>query len=215
MNTDRYYQLTFIRIKDPARFALFLDRAGPAVAASGHGLARMLAPETLHADGISRPDIVNVVYYDSKAALARFEADPLTELRAEAIDLVSVEGRRIGPPVAPSSDGGRLYLIEVVRFGGGGAKAYLAYERQAEPVMARYGYHVEHVIQADSSRGLPFVPDLVKVAYFDTPAGLARFHADPAHARIEREAYPAATERSLWLTAREHPSANNFRSVTR
>jgi uncharacterized protein (DUF1330 family) len=206
---SRYYQVVFIWMKDPVTFGRYAALLAPVVRPYGGGLERRLIPDGIYAEGMPKPDIVNIVFYDSRAAFAVFNKDPefakIVHLRSESIDMASVAGAPLGGEVTQTDVGNRLYLVEVARFGPRGAKGYQDYEQQAEPLMRRYGYHVERRLAPDSASGFPFQPDLVKVAYFDNPDGMERFHEDPAHPRIENELYPAAVQQSIWLVGQAHP----------
>ena len=119
--------------------------------------------------------------------------------------MVSVAGFPIGGTVTQDGLGKRLYLVELARFGPQGAQGYQHYQEQAEPVMSRYGYHVERRLAPDSVSGLPFKPDVINVAYFDSPDGMEQFHSDAAHQQIENELYGAAVQQSIWVVGRVHP----------
>jgi hypothetical protein len=58
------------------------------------------------------------------------------------------------------------------------------------------------VFRPDLVNGLPFVPDIVKVAYLDQAEAMDRMHADPGHVRVEGELYETAVAESLWFVAR-------------
>ncbi|HJZ47303.1 MAG TPA: DUF1330 domain-containing protein, partial [Roseiflexaceae bacterium] len=169
---SRYYQVVFIWMKDPVTFGRYAALLEPVVRPYGGGLERRLVPDAIYAEGMPKPDIVNSVFYDSRAAFAAFEQDPefakIVHLRSESIDVAAVAGLPAGGEVTQTDVGSRLYLVELARFGPQGAKGYQNYEEQAEPLMRRYGYHVERRLAPDSASGFPFQPDLVKVAYFDT-----------------------------------------------
>jgi uncharacterized protein (DUF1330 family) len=206
---SRYYQVVFIWMKDPVKFSRYRELLGRIVQRYGGDLERMLAPDTIYAEGMPKPDIVNIVFYDDRDAFAAFNKDPefekIVHLRSESIDMVSVAGLPIGGTVTQDELGKRLYLVELAHFGPLGAQGYQHYQEQAEPVMNRYGYHVERRLAPDSVSGLPFKPDLVNVAYFDSPNGMERFHTDAAHHQIENELYGAAVHQSIWVLGRVHP----------
>jgi uncharacterized protein (DUF1330 family) len=206
---SRYYQVVFIWMKDPVKFGRYRELLGPIVQRYGGDLERMLAPDTIYAEGMPKPDIVNIVFYDDRDAFAGFNKDPEFEkivyLRSESIDMASVAGFPISGTVTQEALGKRLYLVELAHFGPQGAQGYQRYQEEAEPVMSRYGYHVERRLAPDSVSGLPFKPDLVNVAYFDSPDGMERFHTDAAHQRIENELYGAAVQQSIWVIGRVHP----------
>jgi uncharacterized protein (DUF1330 family) len=208
---SRYYQVVFIWMKDPVRFGRYAALLEPVVRPYGGGLERRLIPDAIYAAGMPKPDIVNIVFYDNRAAFAAFDKDPefakIVHLRSESIAMASVAGMPVGWEVTQTDVGNRLYLVEVARFGPQGAQGYQDYEDQAEPVMRRYGYHVERRLAPDSASGFPFQPDLVKVAYFDSPDGMERLHEDPAHPRIENELYGAAVQQAVWVVGRAHSMA--------
>ena len=207
---NRYYQVVFIWMKDPVKFDHYRELLAPVVLPYGGGLERMLAPDTIYAEGMRKPDIVNIVFYHDGDAFAAFNKDPefekIVHLRSESIDLASVAGLPIGGTVTEEALGNRLYLVELARFGPQGAKGYQHYQQQAELLMSRYGYHVERRLSPDSVSGFAFKPDLVSVAYFDSPDGMERFHTDPAHQRIENDLYDAAVQQSVWVVGRVHPT---------
>src|SRR5262245_2713309 len=206
---SRYYQVVFIWMKDPVTFGRYAALVEPVVRPYGGSLERRLIPDAIYAEGMPKPDIINIVFCDGRAAFAAFEQDPdfakIVHLRSESIDMASVAGAPAGGELTQADVRSRLYLVEVARFGSQGAKGYQEYEQQAEPVMRRYGYHVERRLAPDSASGFPFQPDLVKVAYFDSSEGMERFHEDPAHARIENELYAAVVQQSVWVVGRVDP----------
>jgi uncharacterized protein (DUF1330 family) len=205
-NADRYYQLVLLWPRDPAKFASYLERVRPLVEPYGAGLERQFSVRELFADGLKQPETVNLVYYGSRDDFSAFHGDQrfreIVHLRTESTDLASVEGPSVRGDVGAGAAAERVYLIEIARYDSGGAAAYRAYEAEAEPVMARYGYHVERAIRPETASGLPFEPDLVKVAYFDAPDGMERMHRDPAHAHIETVLYPRAVSQSVWIVAK-------------
>jgi uncharacterized protein (DUF1330 family) len=203
VNVDRHYQLVLLWPRDPAKFAAYVECARPVVEPYGAGLERQFAVQEAYAKDFVRPTTVNLVYYASRGAYSAFLQDQkfrdIVHLRTESTDMASVEGPSVRHDFAAGVAGDRLYLIEIARYGVGGADAYQAYEAEAEPVMARHGYHVERVVRAESFSGFAFEPDLVKVAYFDTADGMERLHRDVAHTRIEHVLYPEAVTDSVWI----------------
>jgi uncharacterized protein (DUF1330 family) len=201
-NGHRIYQVHFIWIRDAAKFAHYGELVAPIASRYG-AIERTIEPEKIYLEGRAKPDLVNVVYYDSEAQFEAFPHDPefqkIVHLRSESTDLLSVAGEAV-EGTAPGSDGlaRRLYLVEIARFGAEGYDGYRRYEAEAEPVLRRYGYHVERVIRVKSASGAPFRPDLVKVVYFSERDGMARMETAPEHARIEG-LYPAAVPESIWV----------------
>jgi uncharacterized protein (DUF1330 family) len=207
----RYFQVVLINMKDPPKFARYRELMAPIVQRYGGALERALLPEAVYAEGVPKPDTVNVVYYDSRDAFSAFNADPafqaIAHLRAESIRMAAVGGLVSGGAITSGDVRERLYTVELARFAASGAAGYRRYEEESDGVMRRYGYHVERVISPDSVAGLPFTPDIVKVAYFDAHDAMDRLHRDPAHERLEKELYPAAVAESIWLVAKVHPAS--------
>jgi uncharacterized protein (DUF1330 family) len=206
VSKTRYYQVVFIWLKDASKFARYLELMAPIVRRYGGELERSLAPETIYSAAIARPDTINVVFYDSREAFSAFNQDPefqkVSHLRSESIDMLVVGGVPIGGRVDEGGVAERLYVLEIARFGAGGAAAYRSYEEQAEPVLRRFGYHVERVLAPDAVSGFSFKPDIVKLAYFDAHDGMEQLHRDPSHQGIEQELYPSAVVESIWITAK-------------
>src|SRR4051812_23929948 len=127
----RYYQVVFIWLKDPAKFAQYVELVRPVVGRYGGGLERMLTPDTVYGEAIRRPDVINVVYYDDKAAFAAFHADPefqrIVHLRTESIEMMSVQGQPVAGTVTNTDLEKRRYLLEFVRYGTLGAEGYARY----------------------------------------------------------------------------------------
>jgi uncharacterized protein (DUF1330 family) len=216
--SERFYQVVLISVRDMDLFERYQTAVAP-VALEYGGVERQLLPEQVYAEGVPRPDIVNIVYGRSPDSVQRLNADPrfqaVVAMRSDSIDMISITGTSDGATVSDEGLADRLYLVELARFGPGGEAAYRAYEREAEDFMAPFGYHVERVIRPDGAGdGLPFRPDLIKIAYFDDSAAMDRMHADPGHARIEGELYTAAVAESVWLVARARAVAPRGPSTT-
>lgn len=205
------YQLVLLWLRDAPRFETYCELAAPVVRPYGGALDLQVLPTAIYADGLERPDVVNLVHYASRVAYRDFLRDQrfldIVHLRSSSVSMISVEGESIREGDVPAPGADAVYLVEIARFGSAGALAYRKYEEEAEPVFARYGYRVGRVLRPESSAGLAFTPDIVKVAYFDSAEGLARLHADPAHGRLEGELYPAAVDASVWLVGSSAPPA--------
>jgi uncharacterized protein (DUF1330 family) len=208
--STRYYQVVLIWLKDPPKFARYGELLRPIAHRYGADLELMIAPRAIHGADMQPPDVVNVVYYDHPGGAAALASDPefakIVHLRTESIDMVAVGGRADRGSSTTAEDPSRVtYVVELARFGPDGGDGYRRYEMGAEPIMSRYGYGVERRIAVDSSAGLPFVPDVAKVAYFEAD-GMDRLHRDPSHERIERELYPRAVADSVWVVGSVHPA---------
>lgn len=165
-----YYHLWLIWLRDKEMFDRYQTAVAPVAARYG-AVERSFVPLEMYGWGIARPDIVNVVTTREEDSLAAMDADPefqaVVSLRTDSVDLVRVGGVTERGSVDDAGLAERRYLIEVARFGEGGVAAYRDYERAAETLMTPYGYHVERVFRsAGDVDGLPFTPDLVKVAHF-------------------------------------------------
>jgi hypothetical protein len=64
--------------------------------------------------------------------------------------------------------------------------------------MRNYGYHVERTFNPVKTFNMPFTPDVVKLAYFDSREGMQKMEQDPAHGSIEKE-YPSVVRQSIWI----------------
>ncbi len=199
----RYYQLVFLWLTDRPKFSRYVEQVTPFVAPYGGRLDRQVKPETFVAERLERPDVVNLVSSPDRESFDAFHRDEgfrrVVHLRTESTRMASAQGPSVRGEAPRGDAKDRLYLVELASYGDGGEAAYRAYEAEAEPVMARYGYHVERVFRPDRANGFPFVPDVVKVAYFDRSDGMDRVHGDPMHARIEHELYPKAAKTSVWV----------------
>jgi uncharacterized protein (DUF1330 family) len=199
----RYYQLVFLWLTDRPKFARYVERVTPFVGPHGGRLDRQVKPETFVAEGLERPDVVNLVSSPDREAFEAFHRDEgfqsVVHLRTESTRMASAQGPSLRGGTSRSDPKTRLYLVELAAYGDGGEAAYRAYEAEAEPVMARYGYHVERAFRPEQASGFPFIPDVVKVAYFDAPDGMDRVHGDPMHTKIENELYPKAAKTSVWV----------------
>ena len=99
-------------MKDAVTFGRYVALLEPVVRPYGGGLERRLVPDAISAEGMPKPDIVNIVFYDSRAALAAFDKDPefakIGHLRSESIDMASVAGVSVGGEVTQTHVRNRL-----------------------------------------------------------------------------------------------------------
>ena len=200
----RYHQLVLIWIRDPAMFAAYLRDLPPIVARYGGAADLSLRPTAIWADGLTLPDVVNLVHYDDREAYQRFNADPdfqaIEHLRTSSVDLMTFEGYLSTTDPAPAGSPERIYNVEVATWRDGTGEAYRAYEERGEARMREYGYRVEYVLATETApAGRPH-PDVVKISSFRDEAARAAFDADPAHSEIEEKLYPAAADNVVWLT---------------
>jgi uncharacterized protein (DUF1330 family) len=200
-----YHQLVFIWIRDPAMFAEYLRALPPVVARFGGAADLSLRPTAIWADdGLTLPDVVNLVHYDDREAFERFGADPgfraIEPLRAGSVDLYTFEGQLSVADPSPPGAAHRLYNVELATYRDGSGAAYRDYEQIGEARMRHHGYHVEYRLDAETAPlGRPR-PDVIKISSFPDPAAKAAFEADPAHAEIEQKLYPAGADNVVWLT---------------
>lgn len=205
MQQDDYMQLFLIWVRDRDLFDRY-QRKVATVARRYGDIERSLSPQEIYGDGLSLPDIANITIAPSKASLDAMHADPqfqaVVGMRTGSTDLVRVAGPARSGTVHSHNLEARLYLVEIAAFGFGGEEGYRSCERESDAFMSPYGYHVEREFGVDEADGLPFRPDLVKVAYFDDPASMQRMHHNPDHSRIEHDLYGAAVAHSLWLVGK-------------
>jgi uncharacterized protein (DUF1330 family) len=168
--TDLWHQLVLIWIHNPARFQEYLAEMAPIVTRYGGAADQIFAPTAIQADGLTTPDAVNLVHYDSRTAFDTFSADPaflkIKHLRDTSVDLRTFDGRLTqANPTRPGAD--RVYLIEI------GHSPELV-----EPVVTGDDRRTEYTLEVDSTT------DLVRISSFPTPAQRAAF---------DGELHPAAT----------------------
>jgi uncharacterized protein (DUF1330 family) len=91
----RFYHVVLISVRDSDLFERYQTTVAP-VALDYGGIERQLLPEQVYAEGVQRPDIVNVVYGRSPDFLRRLDADPrfqaVVSMRSDAIDMISITG---------------------------------------------------------------------------------------------------------------------------
>jgi len=201
-----YHQLVFIWIRDPGMFAGYLRDLPPIVARYGGAADLSLRPTEVRADGLTLPDMVNLVHYDSREAYERFNADPdfaaIEHLRAGSVDLMTYQGHLSAADPSPTAAPQRVYNVELATFRDGGGAAYRAYEARGEARMRKYGHRVEYVLDAETTpTGRPR-PDLIKISSFPDERAKASFEADPVHREIEEKLYPDSIDHVVWLTGR-------------
>lgn len=204
-----YHQLILIWLRDAPQFATYAQAAQPIAARYG-ALDQMYSPTQLYAEGLSKPDIVNLVHYNSRADVDALDADPefqrIVPMRSASIDMVSVSGFTEWAQEVRGANAKRFYLLEIAQLPPEGRAAYDRYTARAARAMAPYGYNVERRLRVEESSGFGFEPDIVQIAYFDEVAGMEAFHRDPAHAELERS-YGELVQRSVWILGAVHPQS--------
>lgn len=202
----KYYQVVMIWLKDPAKFQEYGQKMGPIVARYGGNGERILTPvESFYGgktgQGLTKPDMVNVVYYDSKEAYDNFENDPeflkIKHLRSESIRMVAIGGKVKEGELKSGKVQDRLYMIEFGYFKDEG-KAYKAYQKASKGFNQRVGLNSERVLVPDQVWGDIELPDLVTIKYIDQASDKSRMESDPDHSKIE-ELYGAAMRDLIWI----------------
>jgi hypothetical protein len=204
---EAYYRVWFIWIKDGEKFAEYQRAVAPVVGRYACSIERSLRPEIIYFEGLRKPDIVNIVKCDSEKTFLAFEGDrdfrDVVHLRSESTELLSIDCVLSEQAEAKAEDpdsrpGRRFYTLEIAQFRAQGKGDYLRYERRAERLMRNYGYHVERTFNPVKTFNMPFTPDVVKLAYFDSREGMQKMEQDPAHGSIEKE-YPSVVRQSIWI----------------
>ncbi len=202
----KYYQVVMIWLKDPAKFQEYGQKMAPIVSKYGGNGERILTPIESFYGGktgqdLSKPDMVNIVFYDSKEAYEDFENDPefrkIEHLRSESIKMVAIGGKVTGGELKSGNVSQRLYMIEVGYFNDNG-KNYKAYEKASKGFNKRLGLNKERVLIPDQVWGEIEMPDLVTIKYIDDAANKAKMEADPDHERIET-LYGKAMKDLIWI----------------
>lgn len=210
--SDRLYNFEMVFIIDAAKFLQYKQKLrGLTIMRSGH-LERTLVVDMMWSkDGSKgvKPDVVNLVYYDSPEAKTLVENDPeylaLSSLRDSALASVSISGESIGGDIISGKTNRRAYMIEFVQYRDGDSIAYHNdYVKFADTVMGRYGYHLERIIKPTSSDGIA-QPDLIRIMYFDSAEKLIGMQNDSDFAEMMKR-YKGSVERSLWILGKTPPS---------
>ncbi|MDW3193754.1 MAG: DUF1330 domain-containing protein [Cytophagales bacterium] len=203
---DKYYQVVMIWLKDPAKFQEYGQKMGPIVGKYGGSGERILTPvESFYGgktgEGLSKPDMVNIVYYYSKEAYENFENDPafkkIEHLRSESINMVAIGGKVKGGELLPGDASQRLYMIEFGYFKDKG-KNYKAYEKASKGFNQRLGLNKERILIPDQVWGDIALPDLVTIKYIDDASNKSKMESDPDHAKIEA-LYGEAMSDLIWI----------------
>lgn len=203
---EKYYQVVMIWLKDPAKFQEYGQKMAPIVSKYGGNGERILSPvESFYGgktgQGLSKPDMVNIVFYDSKEAYEDFENDPefkqIEHLRSESIKMVAIGGKVTGGELKSGNASQRLYMIEVGYFNDNG-KNYKTYEKASKGFNKRLGLNKERVLIPDQVWGDIEIPDLVTVKYIDDAADKSKMESDPDHSKIE-ELYGKAMKDLIWI----------------
>jgi hypothetical protein len=164
---SRIYQLVLLWLRDPDLFGQYQVAAAPVAARYG-AAERTLRPVRVGGVDMPLPDVVNVVYYDSPAAVEGLNADPqfqaVVGMRTASVDVVSAFGvpdtGRLGP-VDPPTLASRRYLVEMSQLAADGSMP-----------IAPPGYRIERTVLVDRpAAGLPFQPDLIRIGFVDDATG--------------------------------------------
>ncbi len=203
---EKYYQIVMIWLNDPAKFQEYGQKMAPIVSKYGGSGERIITPvQSFYGgntgDGLSKPDMVNIVFYDSKEAYLNFEEDPdlqkIEHLRSESIKMVAIGGKVKGGKLIPGDASKRLYMIEISYFTDQG-KAYKTYEKNSKNFNRRVGLKKERVLEPDQVWGDIELPDLVTIKYLDDARNKSKMETDPDHSQIEA-LYGKAMRDLIWI----------------
>jgi hypothetical protein len=202
----RCYEISLTQPAAGTNLAHCRQIIAPGAAPDAQEFERRLAIERIIAGDmdLARPANVTPGWTRSLLqGLARLSG--LAALRIDDTQRASIRGLSIhsATPHAIRSDG--QYIIEIARFGAGGARAYRHYEQAfMHPVLSRYGYQPELELQATRSSGLGFRADLVKIGCFSVADACERLwrYPDPDWAAFMRYLYRHVAPDSVWILAR-------------
>lgn len=101
MSDERYYAVRMIWVRDQQAWDKYQEKAMPVLARHGVQMEQWLVTDTIHGEGVDKPDIVAVTSYPSAAAFEAFESDPDLEkasaVRDTGAKLVTVTGHSALP----------------------------------------------------------------------------------------------------------------------
>ncbi len=205
--SKKYYQVVMIWLKDPQKFHQYGEQMGPIVSKYGGGGERIITPVSTFYGGntgkdLSAPDMVNIVFYDSKEAYEDFENDPafqrIKSLRSESIKMAGIGGEVLDGELMQGNVENRLYMIEFTYYQDDNPSAYKQYERQARAYFKKHGVRKERVLKPDAVFGGIEMPHQVTIKYLDDASNKAAMEADPQHKEIE-DLYGAAIRDLIWI----------------
>lgn len=199
------FTLTMLMALQPdgaAALAAFRQAAGPLLARHDVRIERVLRihgkGQIVGSNDFEQPDLIQQISLPSPEAFKAYVADPEYLALAPARDAGL---RRLSVCVGPSLDvsaiatpgqgepATRLYGVGLVRFKPGGEAGLDAFNRQAQPLFARHGMHVEsmqHVMQVmtpvGTSSGL--APQRVVVFFLDDASCLPAYASDPEYRQL-------------------------------
>lgn len=192
--TKKYYQVVLVWVKDPQKYQEYVQKLGPVVSKYGSQAERIVSPVSTFfavkkADELSKPDMVNIVYYESKAAYQKFENDPeflaLKDLRAEAIDIAGIDGEAIdNAPVLSGGVEDRLYMIEFLNYKN--KKTYEDYLVKTKDYYKRHQLITERAFKVDRSFGNIERPHVVNIKYLKKASKRPEMESDKEHAQVEK-----------------------------
>lgn len=201
------YDLEFVFIKDADKFTEYSESITALIELKKAKLVLSILPSQVWAKDDVKPDIVNLVYYESSASREMILNDKsylaLAELRDEAIVKLTVSGQSIVSEAVPGKTKNRSYMVEFVQYRDGDSSAYDEYVKFATTVMERHGYHLEHVIKPIASSGIS-QPDLIRVMYFDSQEQLEQMEKDQDFAKMMK-LYETSVVRSFWILGKTSP----------
>ena len=179
----------------------------------GGAADRVFAPTAIYADALGTPDVVNLVHYDSEAALQRFLQDPeflaIKPLRDASTRLLSFEGFLETEDPLADANCERVYGIEVVAYRHVSSAGYERYATEADAAMRPYGQHVDYTMRITGRPASEPAFAIVRSTSCPSADARVQFESDPSHARLEQELYPAAVQSSIWLDATLAPTSPN------
>ncbi len=201
----QYYQVVMIWMKDPAKFQDYAGKMGPIVAKYGGNGERIISPvKSIYAGnaGIKQPDMINIVYYDSKEAYEKFENDPefqkIKHLRTESIDMAGIGGFATEGEIKSGAVADRLYMLEFAYFKDGNSRAYNSYKKKSKSFYEKHGLFTERVFKPVDVFGNIEMPDRVSVLYHDRETRKEELQNDPRHKEIE-DLYAKSISDLIWI----------------
>lgn len=182
--------------------AAFRKAAGPLLARHDVRIERMLRihgkGQIVGSNDFALPELIQQVSLPSAEAFKAYMADPEYRALAPVRD-AGLRSLRVcaGPAldvsaIATPGQGdlaARLYGVGFVRFKPGGEAGLDAFNRQAQPLFARHGMHVESMQQVAQTTA-PVgtlegpVPQRVVVFFLDEASRLPAYAADPEYRRL-------------------------------
>ncbi len=206
---NRDYNLVMIWIKDQAKWDQYLKESADVVSKYGGGIERSIEPTFIYSvDGMEKPDVVNIAYWDNRETGMKFYGDPefqkLIPLRNEAAKIIGINAQVLNfADVDNRGVDNRQYNIELAYFKEDAdlGKYEHVYKKPAADHFGKYGFNFERSMKGNQAFGMQ-TPDLINIQFYENEEGAKKAHEDPKHHDFSHNKYASVVEKSIWISGK-------------